>query len=270
MQYSTTFTYPDSPCLLPHWQHSADWCLPDTEELYQLNCQRRPANWIWENKQVTYTWNQEGYRAPNWDTITWANTHVVMGCSCVLGVGVNEPDTLPIQLAIQLQEPVVNLGFNGASPSIIQYNTLRMIELGWHPKTVTILIPELTRLTYFDDHGVQNLTPNFLGENMPYQGIFEFYRYWLRAPHHAELYGRMAIKAAEAMWNLARVPVVLRHITAVPQQHRLAPSLCAVKDQARDLDVDSKGIWHAHPGPLTLALWAREVADAIRITPPLL
>jgi hypothetical protein len=165
---------------------------------------------------------------------------------------------------------VVNLGYNGVSPGIIEYNTLRMQELGWRPKTVTILIPELTRLTYFDDHGVQNLTPRYLDGGEAQQGIFGFYRYWLRAPKHAELYGRMAIKGAEAMWNLARVPVVLRHMTEVSNQSRMAPSLCSIKDQARDLNEDWSGNWYAHPGPLTLALWARDIADSIRTLPPLL
>lgn len=263
---SPTFTYPDSPYLLPHWQHSDLWCGPDTEELYKANCQSRPKDWIWENKPVRYTWNEHGYRAPMWGKIDWPNTHAIMGCSHVLGVGIDDSETMSAQLSLQLSEPTVNLGFCGGSAMTVQYNTLRMVELGWHPKTVTIVIPELTRLAYFDYNHVTNLVPHLIMENSRNNtGILGMYQHWLTPPRHAELYGRMAILGAEAMWNSARVPVILRQasITDLP----MAPYLKSRVDTARDLQADSG--W-AHAGPATNALWAREIADTIRTLPPLL
>ena len=264
MQYSTTYTYPDSPYLLPHWQMSDSWCGPDTEELYQSNCQTRPAGWVWENKPVKYTWNAQGYRAPMWDNIDWPNSHAIMGCSHVLGVGIDDSETVSAQLSLQLDEPTVNLGYCGGSAMTIQYNTLRMFELGWRPKTVTIVIPELTRLAYFDYNHVANLVPyQIQGRNNT--GILGMYQHWLTPPRHAELYGRMAIMGAQAMWHSLRVPVILRQASV--GDTAMAPQLPDRIDHARDLQTES--LW-AHAGPATNALWARDIADAIRIVPPLL
>lgn len=267
MTYSTTFTYPDSPHLLPHWQHSDLWCGPDSEELYKANCQERPPGWTWENKPVRYTWNSVGYRAPQWEAIDWPNTHVIMGCSHVLGVGIDDGDTMSAQLSLQLDEPAVNLGYCGGSTMTIQYNSLRMLELGWRPKTVTIVIPELTRLTWFDEHYPSTFVPHQIKHGARNNtGVLGMYQHWLTPSRHAELYGRMAILSARAMWDSCRVPVIMRHATHGTDL-AMAPCLAPRVDSARDVQTGS--LW-AHAGPATNALWAREIADAIRTAPPIL
>jgi hypothetical protein len=262
-KYSTTFAYQNSPNLLPRWQQSSAWCGSDTEELYKANLERRPPGWVWENRPVEYRWNQEGYRCLDWADVDWPNTHAVMGCSHVTGVGVDEKDTITHQLAQQLGEPTVNLGYAGGSCQVIMYNTMRLIELGWLPKTVTIVIPELTRMTYFDEGAPNSLIPHLL--NGRHDGILKFYEYWVRAPHHAELYARMAIMGAEALWKTKNVPVIMRHWHHDPKEMQMAPYFDAVKDHARDLQPNGAGDYFGHPGPLTLGLWARDIADSIRL-----
>jgi hypothetical protein len=264
--YPETFTYPHADNLLPHWQSSHKWCGTDTEHLYKINCEQRLPYWIWENRKVEYVWNSEGYRAPEWKDVDWPSTHVIMGCSHVLGVGVDEPETLSSQLSQQLQEPVVNLGYGGAGAQVVMYNTMRMQELGWKPKSVTIVIPELSRLTYFSEHEVLQFNSSQLelvdgGQN----DIFNMYKHWVTPPQHAELYGRMAIKGAEAIWETMGVPVILRHAMLFANQKAMAPKLNPIQDFARDLMVGPTGKPFGHPGPLTLAYWARTLADELRL-----
>jgi hypothetical protein len=263
IEYSPSFTYPNSYCLLPHWQASDLWCGSDSEQLYKTNLEQRPPTWTWENRTVRYTWNKDGYRAPEWGLVDWPITHVIMGCSHVLGVGVNDPDTLSNQLSIQLGEPVVNLGIGGGSAHTIQYNTMRMIELGWKPKSVVIAIPELERMAYFDDHTIHHFTPGWLtpGEN---SGLLKLYEYWLKPKPHAELYGRMAIKGAEAMWARVGVPVIMRHASRTEGASQMAPNWHVYTDYARDLIKNGHGQYVGHPGPGTLGLRARELVDTIR------
>ena len=264
--YSNTFTYPNAPCLLPHWQPTNKWCGTDTEELYNKNCELRLPHWIWENRPVEYVWNTEGYRAPEWSTVDWPTTHVVMGCGLVLGVGVNEDETLGRQLSQQLKEPVVNLGYGSGTSQVVMYNTMRMQELGWRPKTVSIVIPELSRMTYFDEHdSVQFSLDQLANVSGSALGIFKMYEYWVKPLPHAELYGRMAIKGAVAIWQAMGVPVIQRHAYTPPGQAVMAPKLGPVQDFGRDLFLGPTGKPHGHPGPLTLAYWARDLADQIRL-----
>ena len=265
-KYSTTYTYPQSPRLLPNWQDSSQWSGTDTEQLYKTNMERQPPGWIWANKPVHYTWNREGYRSVDFGDIDWPRTHAVLGCSYVSGVGVDDADTLPSQLAQQLGEPTVNLGYGGGSCQTIMYNTMRMIELGWLPKTVTIVIPDLARMTYFNDNDPMHFMPFILNQANHPTGILKFYEYWLRPPNNAEIFSRMSILGAEAMWINKNVPVILRHWHHDPKEgSQMAPYLSAVQDKARDFSpTPDKVGWHAHPGPLTLGLWARDIADAIR------
>jgi hypothetical protein len=258
-----TLSYPladTKACLLPQDQTSGLWAGSDTEALYRENCVRRPPGW--REQGLHYSWNREGYRAPEWLRIKWSDSHVVMGCSFVLGIGVDDADTLPNQLSQLLGEPTVNLGYAGGSCQVIQYNTMRLIELGWLPKTVTIIIPELARMTYFDNSAPRNLMPLSQG---PLDQA-SFYRYWLRSPGHAELYSRMAILGAEALWVSHHVPVVLRHWHHNPQEgSQMAPYLTPAHDLARDVRPTGTGSWYAHPGPKTLNTWACELADSIRL-----
>jgi hypothetical protein len=180
-----------------------------------------------------------------------------------MGVGVTDTDTLTSQLSQQLGEATVNLGYAGGSCQMIQYNTMRMMELAWRPKSVTIVIPQLSRVTYFDDSAPRSFIPMHLNQKDP--GIVKFYEYWLRPQHHAELYSRMAILGSVAMWGSLGVPVILRHWHHDPDEQQLAAYLPAVVDHARDLQSDGAGGYFGHPGPATLALWAHELADEIRL-----
>jgi hypothetical protein len=264
--YIETSTYPNSSCLLPHWQNSSQWCHSDSEELYLQNCANPPAGWLWKDRQVEYHWNREGYRAPNWESIIWPSVHVVMGCSFVLGVGIDENETLSHQLSLELGEPVINLGFQLASAQVIMYNTMRMQELGWKPNTVTIIIPELSRMTYFEDEHVISLYPDTSLKTIDRtEDYTKFFQMWTNTPKHAELYARMAIKGAQSIWHSQGVPVVLRHFRLQPkEQSIMAPCLATCIDRGRDLQLHPVGHYYGHPGPLTQKIWARDLADEIR------
>jgi len=259
----TMYTYPNAPYLLPNWPTSGKWDCTDTEQLYQLNLTRRPPGWDWQDQPVEYTWNSNGYRAPEWEHVAWSTSHVVMGCSYVLGVGVNDADTLASQMERELREPVINLGMGGTGPMAIMYNTLRMQDMDWRPKSVTIIIPELTRLTYFDQNSVDNLIP-WKVQSQRNTGILYMYEKWLTPPNHADIYGTSLLRGAEAVWLSRGVPVILRHWTPTTGPGRLAASLSPLVDCARDMMPTADGEWFSHAGPKSLSNWAKEIVMSIR------
>jgi len=264
MQRCDTYTYPTGSNLLAQAHTSTYWCGTDSSDLYAINCQRRPPGWDWDSRPVTYTWNTEGYRAPEWQDVDWAQSHVVMGCSHVLGVGVDDADTLPSQLSGQLGEPVINLGLSGGSAHTVQYNTLRMTELGWRPRSVTIIIPQLTRLTYFDNNQVRHFTPAHLGSGVT-EDLLSMYQLWITPGHNAGLHSRMATLGAEAIWQAQGVPVVLRHALKPITSDAMGPCLVRNVDYGRDFQCNERNEYYAHFGPATYAVWATSLAEAIRL-----
>jgi len=75
----------------------------------------------------------------------------------------------------------------------------------------------------------------------------------------------LAIKGAEALWQAQCVPVIMRHASTITGPLQMAPMWAQYIDYARDLQHNGANEYYGHPGPATLALWARDLADAIRL-----
>jgi len=87
----------------------------DTEELFKINSATQPPDWPYHNDPIEYSLNSLGYREREFDTIDWANSIVIIGCSNVLGVGLHERNTVGSQITQMTGRPTVNLGVGGAS-----------------------------------------------------------------------------------------------------------------------------------------------------------
>ena len=233
----------------------------DTEQLYKANLERQPADWYYRHNPVTYTWNSNGYRAPEWSEVDWPCTWIVIGCSLVVGIGVAEHHTLSSQLSVLLGKPCVNLGMGGSSADVIMYNTLRLIDAGIKPAGVVIVAPQLARMTYWTSKYYECLVPGFTRhEADPH--IKQAYEGHLRYEPNAEMHGHMKLCGIQALWRAEGVPIVMSHYNEGKAVKPIGLSLPDKQDTARDVEVIN-GLPLGHNGFKTLSSWASAIANSI-------
>ena len=239
-----------SQLLLPyHHPHSPLWEKNDSQALYLENLKIQPWDWYYRNHSVRYTWNSNGYRCPEWEDISWSESHVLMGCSYAQGMGVDDSDTISAGIT-----GGVNLAQSGSNAYIIQYNSLRLLDAGIRPRSVKIIIPDLTRSVYWGTEDWVDLTVhdlNLRGSALP-SPVRDYYQGWLAHSPNAELATYMVMRGVQALWRAAGVSCDLyHHWMPYDSKFVMAPTLPEPVDHARDCT--PKGF--AHPGPKTLALW---------------
>ena len=237
--------------LLPYTHSSNLWCNTDSLELYQLNLTRQHSSWYYGTHAVNYTWNSNGYRCAEWSDITWSQSHVIMGCSYALGLGITDSDCVAAHL-----ENGVNLAQPAVSVYHIQYNTLRLLGQGHRPRRVDIIVPELTRSVYWGNNDWVDITIHDF-ESRSHEltdSVQQYYRGYVAQPPNAELCSYMTILGVQALWRSQGVDCVLWSLWIHGDQqfdHRLADPI----DWARDLDAYGT----AHPGRQTHRLWAEQI-----------
>lgn len=233
----------------------------DTEQLYKANLLRQPTDWYYRHNPVTYTWNSNGYRAPEWTEVDWTNTWIVMGCSLVVGIGVAEHHTLNSQLSVLLGKPCVNLGMGGSGVDVIMYNSLRLIDNMIKPAGVVVVAPQLARMTYWTTKYYENLVAGFTQSAIDTH-IQQAYEGHLRYEPNAEMHSHMKLRGIQALWQAQGVPIIMTHYNEGKAVKPIGLSLPDRLDVARDADIlDSKPI--GHNGFKTLASWATAIARAI-------
>lgn len=114
--------HPDYPLTyVQSLTHSIDgvlsnkWSGTDGQTRFEENKKTAPADWKYRNKEVEYHVNTSGFRTKDFKDIDWANSVVLLGCSCTFGVGLAEDETIAYELEKLLGRPVVNLGIPGGS-----------------------------------------------------------------------------------------------------------------------------------------------------------
>jgi hypothetical protein len=80
---------------------------------------------------IAYGVNSQNYRCPEFDTIDWANSYVLLGGSDVYGEGLEDNQIVSYYLEKMLGEPVINLAVPAASNQLI---VLSMAMLAKHHK----------------------------------------------------------------------------------------------------------------------------------------
>jgi hypothetical protein len=98
--------------------------------------------------------NSMGYRAPEFDTVDWANSIVIFGCSFVYGTAINDNETISAQLENLLGRPVINMGVPASSMIYAFANQLSMREQNILPYAVVNCWTSINRLSYFLDNDV--------------------------------------------------------------------------------------------------------------------
>lgn len=121
----------------------------DTPEEFARNKKKLGPDWYYYDKKIEYRFNELGFRNKPFSQVDWKNSVVVIGCSCVMGVGNTEEDGLCGQLEKILQIPVVNLGVSGSAIDWACRNSLVLHECFPRPKAVVQLWTALGRYTDF-------------------------------------------------------------------------------------------------------------------------
>lgn len=114
-----------------------------------------------------YNCNSNYYRCPEFDTIDWANSIVIFGCSNVFGVGVDDEDTLSSQLSRLTNMPVINMGIGATSMEFSFYNSMILSNSHPTPKAVVNVWTAVERTTYYfrnsiNNHGSWNMNEKYM------------------------------------------------------------------------------------------------------------
>ena len=240
---------------------TTSWFQSDRQYLYQANLKRLAPDWYYRDHEVTYTWNSTGYRAPEFDTVAWDDSWVIMGGSDVLGVGLAYEDTLGEQISLLLDAPVVNLGVGGSSVNVMQYNTALMVDRHKRPRGVIIVAPPLERLTYWGKREPGHLVATDVDNAHIPTHQRTMIKSWLYEHPHAEMQGHLALRAVRAEWQAQGVPChIFSNIIQQDPGLEMGPRLPSGQDMARDVEQHDGG-WHAHPGRNTMRSWARFIVN---------
>lgn len=199
---------------------------------------------------VDYKFNANGYRCAEWANVNWSESVIVLGCSHVAGVGVNNEHSLPYQLEQRWQRPVVNLGYGGSSMTVQLYNSLALIRRDINPYAVILVAPQLTRQAYFTWKEPIHMVPTQT-EHLPV-GIKDCYKGWIHHEPNAEVHGALQWAGIRHIWH----DVPFYSFTTQDSDTRWisAVSLSRYIDRAHD------GL---HAGPQTLVNWANEIANNV-------
>ena len=231
---------------------------PDSDYLYQKNLKIQPADWIYRNKKISYIWNSNGYRCPEWDNIKWESSHIIMGCSQIRGTGLAYEDTVGENLSRMINEPVINLGVGGTGWHVVAYNTDCLITAGILPKTVIIYVPHWERQAYWASGNDKPifLIPNFDGVYS--KDIRDMFYNWIKDPANIKVHSRILIEGIRARWENAGVKCLIFRPNFIEYDLDNLFSLSPDIDIARDV-IRCGGHAGGHAGIETARMWANEI-----------
>lgn len=135
------------------------WMQGDNTENFKKNKRKQKSNWKYLTKPVTYTLNQHGFRAPEWDQIDWKNSVVLFGDSCTYGIGISDDETIGFQLEQLLGRPVINLGIGGGSNALMIQNATNLLEYFPTPYAVANIWSTTNRFKFFTEQCTYDTGP---------------------------------------------------------------------------------------------------------------
>lgn len=219
----------------------------DSEELFKSNLLAQPIDWFYRNNPIEYKTNTNGYRTAEFDSIDWANSIVIFGCSHVFGVGLHEEDTIASQLAKITATPVINMGMGASS---IEYSLYNSIILNQHyptPKAVVQIYSSIDRTTYYGKKNVTHHGP----WNMKKYNYMDLYS---NDATHAKVHASMAQMITRQLWS--DKTKLYEASFLLDASENLQVFLCKTIDKARDF---------SHPGPITAGLVASHIATNLKL-----
>lgn len=144
-----------------------------------------------------YKVNSMGYRAPEFNTVDWANSYILQGCSATFGVGIpDDSKTVSANLEKKLNAPVINLGVSGTGVQFQYMNAVEMLEENIKPKGVFIVWPNSDRFPYMGKGSIQNIGP----------WSEKKYLKWM-LDDNSRSHNLYHARAYKLLWKLAGVPL---------------------------------------------------------------
>jgi len=187
----------------------------------------QPDDWYYRNKEVNYTLNSQGYRAPEWQDIDWSNSIVFMGGSQIFGVGNDDSDTIPNMVTILTGTPTVNLSLVGVGMQFHRQNTKMLIDNNIKPKKVFLIATPKYRFTWMKEKAPGELSFENFGSwllsndkqdptyssrepKTTYAKLRKaMFTYWADWDHNIDWEYKHVVDHIKLMWEKAGVPVEL-------------------------------------------------------------
>ena len=120
---------------------------------------RNPEKFKWNNVEILYDLNPQGFRAPDLENYLGQNISVALGCSYTFGQGLPYDWTWPGIVEKQLDYPLLNLGVcSGSSDTVARI--LTNISSLYNIQTAYILWPPKNRFEIYRSRATSLMTPN--------------------------------------------------------------------------------------------------------------
>ncbi len=172
--------------------HTNKFSSYDSLKLLEENLKTQPADWHYRTKQITYKCNSNGYRSDEWNSINWKKAVVIFGCSCTVGVGLAEDETITHQLSNILNRPVVNIGVSASSMQFSFINSVLLSKNFPTPYAVVQLWTNVDRFTLFKEQQIEHLGP---------WDTAEIYKEFVNYPYHALTEATYISTASKELWK---------------------------------------------------------------------
>lgn len=159
---------------------TAKFIFADNKPNLDKNLKIMGPDWHYATKEVIYTRNRNGYRAPEWDQVDWRESIVVIGCSMTYGVGVSEDETLSHYLNLLQGRPVINLGYPSCSNEVIVHNLATLMLKCPAPYAVIVNWTTLDRFAFWGkDHIAMGpwTQKNEIDDDVPLADLFKWRNY---------------------------------------------------------------------------------------------
>jgi hypothetical protein len=234
-----------SGIFLPYYRYMYEnFAASDTEEFFKENLKSQPRDWKWRNKPVNYTYNSQKYRCPEWDMIDWHASIIMFGGSDMMGIGVDETETISSCLQKLTAIPTINLGISGSSMIFNLHNMLQY-RAGNRPtpRAVFVLWPHHSRICFYEANWIEA----YGHWNAHQGGLFDLYNNDLV---NAEVCAIENSRMASIIWQDTKyISASLFPDTAEICNSVFLESVCECEYDSRDLQ---------HTGPETnmrIAQW---------------
>jgi len=219
----------------------------DSLENFENNRIKQSIYWTYHTKEIQYTLNSHGYRAAEFNSIDWANSILVFGCSFIFGVGVDDIDTLPSRLNSLVDYPVVNMGIAGGSAMHMWALTTQLVDHNITPKACVYIWPGLSRVACFEANNLHRCWGPWTTPDTGNLGPWNY-------EHHGNAYFNLTKASVMQQWP----NVQQQHWTWNDYTYKIGGKftgpLLTCYDKGRDL---------THPGPVSLDNWAHLIYEKL-------
>jgi len=222
----------------------------DSYERYVKNLNTQPLDWYYRDNKVYYNFNSEGFRTKEFKDIDWNNSVVVFGCSNVLGIGLEEKNTLSSKIEAKIGIPTINMGIGGASILRTFNDSLILAENGFTPKAIVFIWSDCYRTTLYKKGIVTNIGAWCDGKNDTTE---EYWNKWCMDETNPKAHALFNVMAARRVWQ-SRTKY-FEGTFFLKTGNLLSCPFYEIKDRSRDL---------SHPGVLTTEMVSEQIVEGLR------